>query len=356
MAKTVKQNQQLQDKEKEAYAFYVSRGWTPEQAIGIVGNLIRESNLNTTIVGTADDKKSQGVAQWHGDRLKTLKKKYGDKWTDFNNQLDFVDWELKNTEKAAGDKLKASKGAWQAGSIVSDHYERPKVKFVGDKTRQKHVADLTMKFKGVKLTPEDMPYYGATYANSVAPHINQSQKQEIIIPTISNFDVSTNSPTFVPEETKTEVVENKNIQDLQQKANEKSFLEDLYAQEDIQPQYGESQDEVPQQQIPKTNFANVYNQVSQFVEQEIAQQGGSFTENELAFLSEIAIKDNNGYWNPNNQGKVVEIEGNQITMNGVGKDLIGISKETGEQKLMKSGKDYTFGKKTKNVIEIPNKQ
>lgn len=82
------------------------------------------------------------------------------------------------------------------------------------------------------------------------------------------------------------------------------------------------------------------------------QQGGKFSENELAFLSEIAIKDNNGYWNKNSQGKVVEIEGNQITMNGVDQDLIGISKETGEKKIMKPNKNYTFSN-TKSVIEIP---
>ena len=88
--KTLKQKQQRQDKEKQAYAFYVAQGWTPEQAIGIVGNLIRESNLNTTVVGTADDKGSQGIAQWHSGRLRTLKDRYGDKWTDFRNQLEFV--------------------------------------------------------------------------------------------------------------------------------------------------------------------------------------------------------------------------------------------------------------------------
>ena len=90
--------------------------------------------------------------------------------------------------------------------------------------------------------------------------------------------------------------------------------------------------------------------------QYIAQQGGEFSENELAFLSEIAIKDNNGYWNKNNDGKVIEIEGNQITMNGVDQDLIGIGidkkgKKT-EQKTMKAGKNYNFDKAIK-VIEIP---
>lgn len=82
------------------------------------------------------------------------------------------------------------------------------------------------------------------------------------------------------------------------------------------------------------------------------QQGGEFSENELAFLSEIAIKDNNGYWDKSNKGKVVEIEGNKITMNGVKEDLIGISKQTGEKKIMKPNKNYTFSN-TKSVIEIP---
>lgn len=82
-----------------------------------------------------------------------------------------------------------------------------------------------------------------------------------------------------------------------------------------------------------------------------AQQGGKFSENELAFLSEIAVKDNNGYWNPENQGKIVEIQGGNITMEGVNQDLIGIS-DTGEQKLMKKGKNYNF-KGASKVIEIP---
>ena len=51
-------------------------------------------------------------------------------------------------------------------------------------------------------------------------------------------------------------------------------------------------------------------------------------------------------------GKVVEIEGNKITMNGVKEDLRGISKQTGEKKIMKPNKNYTFSN-TKSVIEIP---
>ena len=89
----------------------------------------------------------------------------------------------------------------------------------------------------------------------------------------------------------------------------------------------------------------------------VAQQGGQqkFTENELAFLSEIAIKDNNGYWNPKNQGRVVEIEGGNISMEGVNQDLIGIGIKNGkktEQKIMKTNKNYNF-KNVDKVLEIP---
>jgi len=70
------------------------------------------------------------------------------------------------------------------------------------------------------------------------------------------------------------------------------------------------------------------------------------------------IKDNNGYWNPDNWGKQVEINlsnpNSFITMEGVYEPLIGTSKETGETKLMKPGqKSIKFGKGTKNVIETP---
>jgi len=62
------------------------------------------------------------------------------------------------------------------------------------------------------------------------------------------------------------------------------------------------------------------------------------------------IKDNNGYWNPDNWGKVVEIDSPDITMQGVDQDLIGISDE-GDVKYMTPGKNYKF--KGKKVKEYP---
>lgn len=66
------------------------------------------------------------------------------------------------------------------------------------------------------------------------------------------------------------------------------------------------------------------------------------------------IQDDNGYWNPDNWGKPVEINSNDITMRGVNQLLMGVSKETGEKKLMVPEKRYTFTD-TKHVIELPLK-
>jgi hypothetical protein len=62
------------------------------------------------------------------------------------------------------------------------------------------------------------------------------------------------------------------------------------------------------------------------------------------------VKDDNGYWNPDNWGKVVEIDSPDITMQGVDRDLIGISDE-GDVQYMTPGKNYKF--KGKKVREYP---
>ena len=61
-------------------------------------------------------------------------------------------------------------------------------------------------------------------------------------------------------------------------------------------------------------------------------------------------KDDNGYWNPENWGKPVEIGSNEITMQGVYEPLLGIS-DTGDTQMMYPGEDYKF--KGKKVTEYP---
>ena len=61
-------------------------------------------------------------------------------------------------------------------------------------------------------------------------------------------------------------------------------------------------------------------------------------------------KDNDGYWNPENWGKPVEIDSNEITMQGVYEPLLGIS-DTGDVQMMYPGEDYEFD--GESVTEYP---
>ena len=68
------------------------------------------------------------------------------------------------------------------------------------------------------------------------------------------------------------------------------------------------------------------------------------------------VKDNMGYWNPDNWGRIVEIDSPNITMKGVNQDLIGVSDEGDVQYMEREkpgrpGKDYKF--KGKKVKEYP---
>ncbi|CAB4132112.1 hypothetical protein UFOVP136_43 [uncultured Caudovirales phage] len=104
----------------------MKKGWSKEQAAGIAANLHEESGYKNDIVG--DGGKAYGIGQWHPDRQANFKKVMGKdiRGSSLADQVSFVDWELRNTEKGAGNKLANARSAREAGGIVSKYYERPK--------------------------------------------------------------------------------------------------------------------------------------------------------------------------------------------------------------------------------------
>jgi len=105
--------------------YYVDKGYSPIHAAAIAGNLQQESSLDPTIINK--DSGAFGLAQWLGPRKEALQDfamKQGTAPVDPYIQLDFIDHELKNSEKKAGDKFFASNDLNEATSIFSDSYER----------------------------------------------------------------------------------------------------------------------------------------------------------------------------------------------------------------------------------------
>ena len=110
----------------KAMEFFIKQGWTKEQAAGIVGNLQQESGKDLLTTALNKKENAQGIAQWRNDRLDRFRQMYGKevKSATLEEQLTYVDWELKNSEKQAGDSLRQARTAEDAAAIVDRKYER----------------------------------------------------------------------------------------------------------------------------------------------------------------------------------------------------------------------------------------
>lgn len=116
-----------QPRRELAFLFFVSMGWTKEQAAGIVGNLMAECGPNLAFESaTGDGGTAHGLAQWRFERADKFEDLYGHPLSEgsFEEQLDYVHWELNNTEKRAGERLREAKTPADAASVVDRYYER----------------------------------------------------------------------------------------------------------------------------------------------------------------------------------------------------------------------------------------
>ena len=119
---------------EQAFNFFTSRGFTAKQSAGIVGNLIAESGPNLPEHGPrGDGGRAAGIAQWHPGRRRIFEQVYGKPWQDstFTDQLNFIVWELSNSDshsgnlnKKAGDLLKGTDTVVMAATIFDEKYER----------------------------------------------------------------------------------------------------------------------------------------------------------------------------------------------------------------------------------------
>lgn len=110
----------------QAMNILTSKGWTQEQAAGIVGNLQMESGPDMKTNAVGDGGKAYGIAQWHPDRQQHFKQQFNKdiREAGFIEQLEFVDWELRNKELTAFKALKEAKSAREAAIVFDKFYER----------------------------------------------------------------------------------------------------------------------------------------------------------------------------------------------------------------------------------------
>ncbi len=110
----------------KAFNYFVGKGFTPQQAAGIVGNLQAESGVNPgqhQIGGPAF-----GIAQWEGPRKAALQQfaaSRGKSASDLGTQLDFIMHEFNTTEKRAFNAVKSAGTAQEAAHQFMAKFERP---------------------------------------------------------------------------------------------------------------------------------------------------------------------------------------------------------------------------------------
>lgn len=138
---------------KEAFDFFVGKGYTKEAAAGIVANLQAESGPHLDPKALGDNGKAKGIAQWQEARQKTFKEVVGKDVFDASRQeqLGHVDYELKNTHKKAGLAVNQQKTAGEAAAVVDKDYEQSKG--LHREKRMGIAKDLMSAFGGNTVTP-----------------------------------------------------------------------------------------------------------------------------------------------------------------------------------------------------------
>lgn len=166
---------------QRAMQYFMNKGLTQAQAAGLVGNLMRESGMQSTALNSSS--KAFGIAQWLGPRKKALFARYGSNPT-LDQQLDFVWHELNTTHRNGLRHLKASKTAAEAARNVMGYYEfsaGPEAAIAamnrtgqaGNKSMLRGI-EYASKLLGVPVSAED--YTPAVQENPLAPPVSGAQQ------------------------------------------------------------------------------------------------------------------------------------------------------------------------------------
>lgn len=154
--------------------FFEAMGWSKEQAYGITANLAAESGFDPKARG--DWGRARGIAQWHRDRQDEFEKWAGfslmDDRADLIKQMQFVHHELTaGAEQKAGNLLRATQNAQDAGAVVSKYYERPKAVEREAAVRGEMAAQLNQ--------TTNITVYGASDPAATAKAVGGAQSQVV---------------------------------------------------------------------------------------------------------------------------------------------------------------------------------
>jgi len=159
--------QQQGNNSKQLMDYFMSQGWSKEQAAGIVGNLTQESGLNPNAKNASG---MRGIAQWNKARQKDFANWAGfgidDPRATLMKQAEFIQYELtKGKEQAAGIALSKQNTTIGASNAIFSGYERP-----GDDSAAKR-AQYALQYSQMTGASANAPA-GSSTANNTQVAIN----------------------------------------------------------------------------------------------------------------------------------------------------------------------------------------
>lgn len=159
--------QQQGNNSKQLMDYFMSQGWSKEQAAGIVGNLTQESGLNPNAKNANG---MRGIAQWNKARQKDFENWAGfgidDPRANLMKQAEFVQYELtKGKEQKAGIELSKQNTTIGSSNAIFSGYERP-----GDDTAAKR-AQYALQYSQMTGASANAPA-GSSTANNTQVAIN----------------------------------------------------------------------------------------------------------------------------------------------------------------------------------------
>lgn len=174
------------DRMAQGMSYFMSQGYTREQAAGIMGNLYHESGgLQPGIEERGREGKGGfGLAQWTGPRRTQFFKwaaESGQNPYDYNTQLSFVNWELNNTEGGAKKALLAAKSTPEATRAFMDAYERPGIPHYDSRLQAANQAAGSVTINQGAITV-NVPQTNATaedIAKAVADKVGEQNRMTI---------------------------------------------------------------------------------------------------------------------------------------------------------------------------------
>lgn len=256
---TYEEEKDRQSKKDYAYQYYLNKGYRPIEAAAIVGNLDIESGgfRDDVIAGTNKNKDngSEGVAQWRLDRLTKLKSRYKN-YKSLDNQLDFIDWELKNTHTDALKSMKKANSVEEATHAFTFKYEKPSSnpKLNHFDKRLKSAASIA----GVELDPNFSYNSDSEVLTKVGYEVDRSSYIE---PTpLSNIETSTEEYIEPKEvvEAKSQIAENGFIDEFKTiLENQQQQINNLQQIPQQEAEQGQQQDFVPDDMQDPYNYIQI---------------------------------------------------------------------------------------------------